>query len=104
MRVKIALVKSFQRIAAALFVGCVIAAIPSILQSHFKAGSFLDGVCELVLMPGKLVATAFHDRGTESPEFLWRSRLATVVIFGGLTYVALRPNRKTPTKAIENQE
>jgi hypothetical protein len=83
------LVKSFQPIAAALFVGCAIAAIPSILQSHFKAGSFLDLVCESVLLPGKLVATPFHDRGTASPEFLWRSRLATIVIFGGLTFMAL---------------
>jgi hypothetical protein len=45
---RLGFVKSFQRIATALFVGCVIAAVPSILQSHFKAGPFLDGVCEAV--------------------------------------------------------
>lgn len=94
MRGKMPLVKTFQRIAAALFVGCAIAAIPSILQSHFKAGSFLDLVCELVLMPGKLVATPFHDRGSASPEFLWRSRVATTVIFGGLTFMALHIKHK----------
>jgi len=77
------------RIALAILIGCAIAAIPSILQPLFKAGSFPDLACELALLPGKLIATPFHDRGTASPEFLWRSRLATAVLFGGLAYWAL---------------
>jgi len=82
--------RKYPRIALAILVGCAIAAIPSILQPHFKAGSFPDLACELVLLPGMLIATPFHDRGTASPEFLWRSRLATAVLFGGLAYLALR--------------
>ena len=78
------------RIALAILVGCAIAAIPSILQPHFKAGSLPDLACELVLLPGKLIATHFHDRGTGSPEFLWRSRVASAVLFGGLAYWAFR--------------
>jgi len=75
------------------------AAIPSILQPRFRAGSFPDFVCEFVLLPGKLVATPFHDRGDASPEFLWRSRLATAVLFGGLAYWTLR-YRKVPHSEI----
>ena|SRR5579863_5222703 len=69
--------------------GCAIAAIPAILQPYFKAGTFPDLACELVLLPGKLIASPFHDRGTASPEFLWRSYIATAVLFGGLAYWAL---------------
>jgi hypothetical protein len=79
-----------QRVAVALLIGCAAAAIPSILQPHGKAGSFPDLVCEVVLLPGKLIATLFHDRGTASAEFLWRSRVAQTVLFGGLAYAALR--------------
>src|ERR1051325_6256367 len=61
----------------AILVGCAVAAIPTLLQPHFKAGSFPDFVCEMLLLPGKLVATPFHDRGDVSPEFLWCSRAAT---------------------------
>jgi hypothetical protein len=82
--------RKYPHIALAILVGCAIAAIPSILQPHFKAGSLPDLACELVLLPGKLIATPFHSRGTASPEFLWRSRLATAVLFGGLAYWALR--------------
>jgi len=46
----------------------------SVWQPHFVAGSVPDLACELVLLPGKLFASMFRDRGTASPEFLWRSR------------------------------
>jgi hypothetical protein len=72
--------------AVAVVLGCVIETIPTLLQPHFVAGSIPDLICELILMPGQLIATPFHDRGTASPEFLWRSRLAAVVIFSGVTY------------------
>ena len=55
----------------------------SVWQPHFVAGSVPDLACELVLMPGKLFASMFRDRGTASPEFLWRSRTATAVLLAG---------------------
>jgi hypothetical protein len=73
----------------AILVGCALTAIPTLLQPHFKAGSVPDFVCEILLLPGKLVATPFHDRGNASPEFLWRSRAATATLFGGLVYGVL---------------
>jgi hypothetical protein len=78
------------RIALAVLIGCAIAAVPSVLQSHVKAGSIPDLLCELISVPGKLIAAPFHDRGTASPEFLWRSRIATAVVFSGLAYWLLR--------------
>ncbi|MBZ5699033.1 MAG: hypothetical protein LAN18_10865 [Acidobacteriia bacterium] len=87
------MIRKRMSIALAILVGCVIAAIPSILQPHFKAGSIPDLTCELVLLPGKLIATPFHDRGDASPEFLWRSRFTTAVLFAGLAYWILRLRR-----------
>jgi hypothetical protein len=74
----------------AVVVGCAVAAIPTLLQPHFKAGSLPELICEIFLLPGELLATPFKDRGTASPEFLWRSRIATVIVFGGLAYLILR--------------
>jgi hypothetical protein len=42
----------YPRIALALLIGCAIAAVPSVLQAHFKAGSFPDLACEVVLLSG----------------------------------------------------
>jgi hypothetical protein len=78
------------RVTVALLIGIGFAAFPAILQPHFKAGSLADLICGVILLPGMLVATPFHDRGTASPEFLWRTWLATVAIFGGLSYWLLR--------------
>jgi hypothetical protein len=93
--------RRYYLVAASLLIGCAVAAIPSILQPTFTAGSFPDGICELVLLPGKLIATLFHDRGTASTEFLWRSRVATAVVAGGLAYAGLR-YRKSRTKLKRN--
>ena len=82
--------RKYQRIAVALLIGCAVAAVALIFQPHFKAGSIPDLVCELVLLPGKLIAGLFHNRGTASPEFLWLSRVATAVLFGGFVFAALR--------------
>jgi hypothetical protein len=82
--------RQFYLVALALLIGCAAAILPSILQSGFKAGSFPDLICELVLFPGKLIAIMFQDWGTASTEFLWRSRMAIVVIFSELAYVGLR--------------
>jgi hypothetical protein len=78
--------RNYSRIVAALLVGCAIALIPTLVQPHFRAGSLIDSVCEMFLLPGKLIATLFHDTGTASPEFLWHSRVATAILFGGLAY------------------
>ena len=77
-------------IVFAILVGFAVMAIPTMTQPHFIAGSVPDLVCELFLLPGKLIASAFHDRGTASPEFLLRTRLATIVLFGGVAYWVLR--------------
>jgi len=91
--------RKFPRVALAVLVGCGIATIASILRYHFKAGSFPDLVCELLSLPGDLIATligtVFHDRGNASPEFLWRSRLATAAFFSGLAYWAMRHRKSS---------
>jgi hypothetical protein len=76
--------------ALAVLAGSAVMAIPTIAQPHFKAGSIPDLFCDLVLLPGQLIATPFHDRGTASPEFLFRARLVTVVLFSGVAYWVLR--------------
>ena len=81
------------RIVLPILVGCAVAVIAPLFQPHFKAGSFLDFACEVFLLPGQLIASPFHDRGTASPEFLWRSRVATAILFGGLTYGVLHYQR-----------
>ena len=48
----------------------------------------------LVLLLGSLFATLFHDRGNSSPEFLWRSRIATAVILGGVAWFGLAVLRR----------
>jgi hypothetical protein len=66
----------------------------SFLQPHFKAGSIPDLVCELVLFPGKVFATLFRDRGDASPDFLWRSRIATAVVLTGVAWCGFAVRRR----------
>jgi hypothetical protein len=87
------LAKNARRVALAVFIGCLITAIPSIFQHQFKAGSFADGLCEIALLPGELCAVPFKDRGDLSPEFLWRSRIANTVIYGAVAYWIFRRRR-----------
>ena len=56
------------RIVLAIIVGCAVAVIPPLFQPHLKAGSFLDFACEVFLLPGQLIPSLFHDRGTASPS------------------------------------
>jgi hypothetical protein len=77
----------------AVTIGSLLTALPAVFQHRFKAGSIPDFICELMLFPGSLFATLFHDRGTASPEFLWRSWLFTAVLFSGLVYIPLRQRR-----------
>jgi len=67
------------RLVIAFCIGVALVTGATLVHPRFVAGSLADGICELVLMPGKLLALPFHDRGNASPEFLWRSR-----VFGSL--------------------
>ena len=87
------LLAKWKRILIALLIGCAITAALAFLQHRFKAGSIPDLVCEMLLLPGELFATPFHDRGTASPEFLWRSRIATAAILTTVAWWALRSRR-----------
>ncbi len=62
----------------------------AVVQPHFVAGSVADLACEVILIPGKLFASMFSDRGTASPEFLWRSRISTVVMLATVLYFVMR--------------
>jgi hypothetical protein len=85
----------WRRIAVAVLIGVALTAALSVLQPHFKAGSIPDLVCEVLLLPGKLFASFLQDRGDASPEFLWRSRIATSVLLAGVAWgcLALRHRR-----------
>jgi hypothetical protein len=86
----------WSRVALAVLIGAAIAAALSILQHQFKAGSIPDSACELLLLPGNVIASFFQDRGTASSEFLWRSRIATAVLLSGIAWccLALRLRRR----------
>ena|SRR5215469_3734591 len=84
----------WRRILLAVLLGVAVTTTASISQKHFKAGSIPDLACELVLLPGKLFAILFHDRGSASPEFLWRSRIATTVVLAGVAWFALSVLRR----------
>lgn len=77
--------------------------LATLCQPEFVAGSVPDLLCELVLLPGKLLATPFHDHGTASPEFLWRSRLFGTLLLIGLAFMLLRPRRKTSGTRLPEQ-
>src|SRR5882757_7794677 len=74
---------SWQRIVISALIACVLTASLAVLQPSFKAGSIPDLLCELLFLPGKLVAGIFHDRGTASPEFVWKVRIVTAVFLTG---------------------
>jgi hypothetical protein len=78
-------------VTSAILVGSI-----AVWQPHFVAGSLGDLACEAILIPGKLFASMFSDRGTASPEFLWRSYTATGVILSAFLYFLLW--RRTATR------
>ena len=55
-------------ITLATIAGCAIVTAAALSQPHFKADSIPDPFCGLILLPGQLLATVFHDRGTASPD------------------------------------
>jgi hypothetical protein len=85
--------RNLLRIVIAFGIGIALVTAATLLQSRFVAGSVPDSVCELILMPGKLLAVPFHDRGNASPEFLWRSRVFGSIILSATTFLVL-PARK----------
>src|ERR1039457_5439651 len=80
-------------VLVAILFGCSVAAVTTFLQPYFTASSLPDIICDLILAPGQIIASLFHDLGTASPEFLWRSRIATVVLFGAAAYGILRSKK-----------
>jgi hypothetical protein len=80
-------------LAVAVLLGLVLTLLPAALQHSFKAGSIPDLICEFMLLPGSMFATLFRDRGTASPEFLWRSWIFTAVLFSAMFYFLI-PKRR----------
>jgi hypothetical protein len=81
---------NWKMVVIAVLIGSALTVLLSVLQHRFNAGSVPDLLCELLLLPGGLVAALFHDRGNASPEFLWRSRTATAAILSGIAWLILR--------------
>ena len=77
------------RLLIAFGIGVALVTVATLLQPRFVAGSIPDGICELILMPGKLLAIPFHDRGNASPEFLWRSRVLGSIILSVITFLVV---------------
>jgi hypothetical protein len=84
---------NWTKVVIAVLIGSALTVALSVLQHRFKAGSVPDLVCEVLSLPGGLVAALFHDRGNGSPEFLWRSRTATAAILSGIAWLILRGRR-----------
>lgn len=91
--------RTLLRLVIAFGIGSALVAAASLLQPRFVAGSIPDGICELILMPGKLLAVPFRDRGTASPEFLWRSRTFASIALSVVTFFVL-PGKWTSRRAI----
>ena len=87
----------WKRIVTAVLIGCAFTAGVTVLQPVTKADSIPDLLCEVLLLPGKLIAGPFHDRGTASPEFLWRSRIASAAVLSGIAWLILRGVRNVRT-------
>jgi hypothetical protein len=83
----------WKRAEVALLIGCIATAILASVQPHLKAGSIPDIICDLLMTPGMLVASFFHDRGTASTEFVWRSRIAEAAILAAITWLSFRVRR-----------
>jgi hypothetical protein len=85
--------RTLMRLVIAFVIGIAFVTAATLVQPRFVAGSVPDLVCELILMPGKLLTVPFRDRGNASPEFLWRSRVFGSIILSAITFLVL-PERK----------
>jgi hypothetical protein len=88
------LVAAWKRIVIALLIGCALTAALAIFRPRFKAGSIPDFICEVLLLPGKLAPALFNDRGTASPEVLWRSGTATAGVLAAIAWWCLGTRRR----------
>jgi hypothetical protein len=86
--------QTLSKLAVALLIGTSITILTVKFQHQLKAGSIPDLMCELALLPGKLFASIFHDHGTASAEFLWRTWVFTAALLSGIAYMALRPKKR----------
>jgi hypothetical protein len=84
------------QVLTATAVGLVVAAVAGVLQHHFKAGSFLDELCEVILLPGEIVASPFPDHGTASVEFRAKALTFTFLIYGSVAYLIMSRWRRRP--------
>jgi hypothetical protein len=91
--------RTLLRLVIAFVIGSGLVTAATLLQARFVAGSVPDLVCELILMPGKLLAVPFRDRGNASPEFLWRSRVFGSIILIFITFPLL-PVRKVARSVV----
>lgn len=89
---------SIIRLAIGFCIGFALVTAATLVQPRFVAGSIPDEICELVLMPGKLLAVPFHDSGDASPEFLWRSRMFGSIILGIVVFLAMSPEEDAPKR------
>ena len=81
--------QTLMRLVNAFVIGIALVTAATLLQPRFVADSGPDLVCELILMPGKLLAVPFRDRGNASPEFLWRSRVFGSIILSAIAFLVL---------------
>jgi hypothetical protein len=89
------------RLVIAFVIGIALVTNATLLQPRFVAGSGPDLVCELILMPGKLLSVPFRDRGNASPEILWRSRVLGSIILTAVAFFALSARRVAQRVASE---
>jgi hypothetical protein len=87
------------RFLIAVGIGIGLVTTATLLQPRFVAGSIPDGICELILTPGKLLAVPFLDRGNASPEFLWRSRVFGSIILSVIAFLVL-PAKRTRRRIV----
>ena len=83
-------------LVVACLIGIALVTAATLLQPRFMAGSGPDLVCELILMPGKLLAVPFSDRGNASPEFLWRSRVFGSIILSAIVFLVFVRKKGRP--------
>lgn len=83
------------RLVIAFGIGTALVTAATLLQPRFVAGSIPYLVCELILIPGKLLAVPFRDRGTASPEFLWRSRVFGSIVLSTIAFLVLSSRKVT---------
>jgi hypothetical protein len=73
----------------ALLIGASTTALTASLQRMFKPDSGPYILCDLFLLPGKILAVFLPNRGTASPEFIAYTYGTSCLLFGGVAFLAL---------------